>query len=55
MDIRGGGGVWDRRGVFILRADGGGGRFDWDRSSLFRVMVGGGELEEPNCIFDPRL
>jgi hypothetical protein len=55
MDIRGGGGFWDRRGVFILRADGGGGRFDWDRSSLFRVMVGGGELEEPNCIFDPRL
>lgn len=30
-----GGGVSDRRGVFILRADGGGGRFDWDRSSLF--------------------
>lgn len=46
MDTRGGGGFWDRRGVFILRADGGGGRFDWDRSSLFRVMVGdGGSLK----------
>lgn len=51
-----GGRSWDRRGVFILRADGGGGRFDWDRSSLF---CGRGEREqqpseEPNCIFDPR-